>query len=86
VREELVGVEALDGLASGRAGHGRNVRYGGFGGQRGEGRGEVAALEQGLLVGIPDLFQVPHELGDARGHGYRPTQIPNGPGFRPASL
>jgi hypothetical protein len=86
VRKELIGVEALDGLASGRAGHGRNVRYGGFGGQRGESRGEVAALEQGLLVGVPDLFQVPHELGDARGHEFWPTQIPNGPGFRPASL
>jgi GNAT superfamily N-acetyltransferase len=51
------------------------VRYGGFGGQRGEGRGEIAALEQGLLVGVPGLFQVPHELGDARGHGYRPDQV-----------
>ena len=49
-------------------------------------RDEIAALEQGPLVGVPGLFQVPHELGDARGHGYRPTQIPNGPGFRPASL
>jgi hypothetical protein len=83
VREELVGVEALDGLASGRAGHGRDVRDGGLGGQLGEGGLQVAPLDQGLLVRVPDLLQVPHELGDARGHG---SMIPNGPGFRPASL
>ena len=83
VREEPGRRRSARRPAPGRAGHGRDVRDDGLGGQLGEGRLQVAAPDQGLLVLVPGLRQVPHELGDGRGHGYRPTRLSERAWFPP---
>jgi hypothetical protein len=83
MRQELVGVEALHGLASGGAGHGWDVQHFRLGREWCQGRRPVAAVQQGVPARLPGLFQVPHERGDGRGHGYRPTRLSERAWFPP---